>query len=73
VLDTELSNTPKGTEVFKFSVACNRAFKQDDQLQKEVAYFYVTTRTCLEEVCGGYLKKGRELHWCFACPGRISQ
>jgi Single-strand binding protein family len=37
VKDPELSYTSKGTAVCKFTVACNRAFKQDDQLQKEDA------------------------------------
>jgi len=37
VKDPELSYTPKGTAVCKFTVACNRVFKQDDQLQKEVS------------------------------------
>jgi single-strand DNA-binding protein len=59
VRDPELSYTPKGTAVCKFSVACNRAWKQDDELQKEVSYFDVSTWTRLAEVCGEYLKKGR--------------
>ena len=33
--------------------------KQDDQLQKEVSFFDVSTWTRLAEVCGEYLKKGR--------------
>jgi len=59
VRDPELAYTPKGTAVCKFTVACNRAFKQDDQLQKEVSFFDVSTWTRLAEVCGEYLKKGR--------------
>ena len=43
----------------KFSVACNRFFKQEEETQKEVSYFYVSTWTRLAEVCGEYLKKGR--------------
>jgi single-stranded DNA-binding protein len=50
-------------------VACHRAFKQDDQLQKELPYFDVSTWTRLAEVCGEYLKKRRELRPCFACIG----
>ena len=56
--DTELSYTPKGTAVCKFTVACDRAFKQDDQLQKEVSFFDVSTWTRLAEVCAEY-QKGR--------------
>ena len=57
--DTELSYTPKGTAVCKFSVACNRFFKQEEEMQKEVSYFDVSTWARLAEVCVEYLKKGR--------------
>jgi single-strand DNA-binding protein len=43
VQDAELSCTPKGTAVCKFSVACNRQWKQDDEVQKEVSFFDVST------------------------------
>jgi single-strand DNA-binding protein len=69
VKDPELSYTTKGTAVCKFAVACNRAFKQDDQLQKEVSYFDVTTWMRLAEVCGEYLKKGRGVR----VVGRLKQ
>ena len=69
VKDPELSYTAKGTAVCKFSVACNRAFKQDDQLQKEVSFFDVSTWTRLAEVCGEYLKKGRGVR----VVGRLKQ
>ena len=69
VRDPELSYTAKGTAICKFSVACNRAFKQDDQLQKEVSYFDVSTWTRLAEVCGEYLKKGRGVR----VVGRLKQ
>jgi single-strand DNA-binding protein len=45
--------------VCKFSVACNRFFKQEEEMQKEVSYFDVSTWARLAEVCGEYLKKGR--------------
>lgn len=69
VKDPELSYTPKGTAVCKFTVACNRAFKQDDQLQKEVSFFDVSTWTRLAEVCAEYLKKGRGVR----VVGRLKQ
>jgi single-strand DNA-binding protein len=69
VRDPELSYTAKGTAVCTFSVACNRAFKQDDQLQKEVSFFDVSTWTRLAEVCGEYLKKGRGVR----VVGRLKQ
>ncbi len=69
VRDPELSYTPKGTAVCKFAVACNRSYKQDDEFQKEVSYFDVSTWTRLAEVCGEYLKKGRGVR----VVGRLKQ
>jgi len=69
VRDPELSYTSKGTAVCKFSLACNRSFKQDDQVQKEVSYFDISTWTRLAEVCGEYLKKGRGVR----VVGRLKQ
>jgi single-strand DNA-binding protein len=69
VRDPELSYTPKGTAVCKFSVACNRSYKQDDEFQKEVSFFDVSTWTRLAEVCGEYLKKGRGVR----IVGRLKQ
>jgi len=69
VKDPELSYTPKGTAVCKFTVASNRFFKQDQETQKEVSYFDVTTWARLAEVCGEYLKKGRGVR----VVGRLKQ
>ena len=69
VRDPELSYTTKGTAVCKFSVACNRFFKQDQETQKEVSFFDVTTWARLAEVCGEYLKKGRGVR----VVGRLKQ
>ena len=69
VKDPELSYTAKGTAVCKFTVACNRYFKQDQETQKEVSFFDVTTWTRLAEVCGEYLKKGRGVR----VVGRLKQ
>jgi len=69
VKDPELSYTPKGTAVCKFTVASNRFFKQEQETQKEVSYFDVTTWARLAEVCGEYLKKGRGVR----VVGRLKQ
>jgi single-strand DNA-binding protein len=45
--------------VCKFTVASNRFYKQEEELQKEVSFFEVSTWARLAEVCGEYLKKGR--------------
>jgi single-strand DNA-binding protein len=69
VRDPELSYTPKGAAVCKFAVATNRSYKQDDELQKEVSFFDVTTWMRLAETCGEYLKKGRGVR----VVGRLKQ
>ncbi len=69
VRDPELNFTAKGTPVCSFSVASNRYFKQDDEMQQEVSYFDVTTWSKLAEVCKEYLTKGRGVR----VVGRLKQ
>ena len=69
VKDPELSYTPKGTALCKFTVASNRFYKQEEEMQKEVSFFEVSTWTRLAEVCGEYLKKGRGVR----VVGRLKQ
>jgi len=69
VKDPELAYTPKGAAICKFTVACHRMYKQDDEMQKEVSFFDVTTWQRLAEVCGEYLKKGRGVR----VVGRLKQ
>jgi single-strand DNA-binding protein len=38
-------------------LASNRYFKQDEETQKEVSYFDITTWSRLAEVCGEYRKR----------------
>ena len=52
-----------------FALASNRYFKQDEETQKEVSYFDITTWSRLAEVCGEYLKKGRGVR----VVGRLKQ
>lgn len=59
VRDPEFKHTPKGTAVCTFSLASNRYFKQDEEFQKEVSFFDVTTWIALAESCARELKKGR--------------
>ena len=51
------------------ALASNRYFKQDEEMQKEVSFFEVTTWARLAEVCGEYLKKGRGVR----VVGRLKQ
>lgn len=69
VADPELRYTPKGAPVCSFSVACNRYFKQEEELQQEVSYFDITTWNRLAEVCNEYLSKGRGVR----IVGRLKQ
>ena len=69
VRDPELKYSPKGTAVCSFALASNRYFKQDEETQKEVSFFDVTTWSRLAEVCGEYLKKGRGVR----VVGRLKQ
>jgi len=69
VRDPEMKLTPKGIPLCKFSVASNRAYKMDDEYQKEVSFFDITTWSRLAEVCGEFLKKGRGVR----VEGRLKQ
>jgi single-strand DNA-binding protein len=55
--------------VCSFALASNRFFKQDEETQKEVSFFEITTWSRLAEVCGEYLKKGRGVR----VVGRLKQ
>ena len=67
--DPNLAETPKGTPVCNFSVASNRFYKQDQELQKEVSFFDVEAWSRLAETCGEYLHKGRGVR----IVGRLKQ
>ena len=69
VADPELRYTPNGAPVCSFCVACNRYFKQEEELQQEVSYFDITTWNRLAEVCNEYLTKGRGVR----VVGRLKQ
>jgi len=67
--DPILSETPKGTSVCNFSLASNRFFKQEEELQKEVSFFDVESWARLAENCGEHLLKGRGVR----VVGRLKQ
>ena len=69
VADPELRYTPKGAAVCSFRVACNRFYKQEEELQKEVSYFNITAWNRQAEVCNEYLTKGRGVR----VVGRLKQ
>ncbi|MGQ9616049.1 MAG: single-stranded DNA-binding protein [Spirochaetota bacterium] len=61
VSDPEIRYTQGGTALCKFSIANNYAYYRDNELQKEVNFFDVTTWSKLAEQCNEYLKKGRRV------------
>jgi single-strand DNA-binding protein len=69
VRDPEVSYTPKGTAVCKFTIASNRFFKVEEEYQKEVSFFSITVWGKQAEVCTEYLKKGRGVR----VVGRLKQ
>ncbi|MCX7030702.1 MAG: single-stranded DNA-binding protein [Spirochaetes bacterium] len=61
--------TQKGAAVCSFALASNRFFKQNEETQKEVSFFEITTWPRLAEVCGESLLKGRGVR----VVGRLKQ
>jgi single-strand DNA-binding protein len=59
VRDPELSTTPKGTAVCKFTIASNRYFGQDSELEKEVSFFNIEAWSKLAESVNNLGHKGR--------------
>jgi single-strand DNA-binding protein len=67
--DPQSRECAKGTKVCNFSVASNRYYKQDDQMEKEVSYFDVEAWSKLADTCENVLKKGRGVR----VVGRLKQ
>ena len=67
--DPQFDTTPKGTSVCNFSVASNRFYKQDDELQKEVSFFDVESWAKVADSCSEHLHKGRGVR----VVGRLKQ
>jgi len=69
VRDPLLRNTPKGTAVCTFTIACSRFYRDDTGLAKEVSFFDIETWSKLAESCYQRGKKGRALR----VVGRLRQ
>ena len=67
--DPVLTTTPHGTAVCLFTVASNRFYRENDELQKEISYFDVEVWSRLAEQCGEELKEGRGVR----VVGRLKQ
>ena len=69
VRDPEYRTTPKGTSVSKISIACNRFFRQDNNLEKEVGFFDVESWGKNAERVNQHGHKGRGVR----VVGRLKQ
>ena len=69
VRDPLLRSTPKGTSVCNFSIASNRYFRQDSNLERETGFFDVEAWGKLADACGSQGRKGRGVR----VVGRLKQ
>ena len=69
VRDPLFRSTPKGSSVCNFTIASNRFYKQDSNLEKEVGFFDVEAWGKLGEACNSNGKKGRGVR----VVGRLKQ
>jgi single-strand DNA-binding protein len=69
VRDPLIRSTPKGTPVCNFSIASNRYFRQDSNLEKETSFFEIEAWGKLADACGSQGRKGRGVR----VVGRLKQ
>jgi len=69
VRDPLLRSTPKGTPVCNFTIASNRFYRQETNLEKEVGFFDVEAWGRLADACGSQGRKGRGVR----VVGRLKQ
>ena len=69
VRDPLLRTTQKGTSVCNFTIASNRFYRQDTNLEKEVGFFDVEAWGKLADACVSYGRKGRGVR----VVGRLKQ
>jgi len=69
VRDPLLRSTPKGTQVCNFSIASNRYYRQDSNLERETGFFDVEAWGRLADTCGVHGRKGRGVR----VVGRLKQ
>ena len=69
VRDPLLRTTPKGTIVCNFSIASNRFYRQDSNVEKEVGFFDVEAWGKLATACASHGRKGRGVR----VVGRLKQ
>ena len=62
--DPEVSYTPSGTAVAKFSIATSERWKDKNtgEMQERTEWHRITAFGKLGEICGEYLSKGRQVY-----------
>jgi single-strand DNA-binding protein len=61
--DPELRYTPNGTAVANFTIATNETWKdRDGQKQEHTEWHRIVVWGKLAEICGEYLRKGRQVY-----------
>lgn len=62
--DPEVSYTPSGTAVAKFSIATSERWKDKNsgEMQERTEWHRITAFGRLAEICGEYLSKGRQVY-----------
>ncbi len=61
--DPELSYTPSGIALAKFSIATNERWKDNEgNFQERTEWHNIIAWRKLAEICGQYLKKGRKVY-----------
>jgi single-strand DNA-binding protein len=69
VRDPLIRSTPKGTQVCNFSIASNRFYRQDTNLEKETGFFEIEAWGKLAQACSSQGRKGRGVR----VVGRLKQ
>ena len=69
VRDPLFRSTQKGTSVCNFTIASNRFYRQDTNLEKEVGFFDVEAWGKLADACASHGRKGRGVR----VVGRLKQ
>jgi len=69
VRDPVFKSTEKGIPICSFTIASNRFYKQNSELEKEVGFFDVEAFSKLAEACKGHGYKGKPVR----VVGRLKQ
>lgn len=59
--DPEIRYLPSGKQAAQFRMATNRRYKVEGQIRDETEWFQIVAFGRLAEICGEFLKKGRQV------------